>query len=77
VSRYDPMFLDLSVDTITVVVRSGGRSYTEVEALGAAWDFADGPQSLESGAMTAVRTICRRICLQAEDEVNGLGLGPK
>jgi hypothetical protein len=69
--------MDLSVDTITVVVRSGGRLFTEVEVLGGAWDFADGPQSLESGAMTAVRTICQRICGRAEDEVNDFGLGPK
>lgn len=61
---YEPIFPDVSADTVTVVVRTRGRLYTGSAVLGEAWDVAVGPQSLESGAMSAVREICQRICCQ-------------
>ena len=65
---YEPMFLDASRDTVTVIINTGGRVYSGNALLGEAWEASQGPMSLESGALSALREVCRRICREAGGE---------
>lgn len=62
--RCDEQFKDfLSVldNSIQVILTHRGIHYIARVPLGDAFDLADGPMSLESGCMSAVREICQAI----------------
>jgi hypothetical protein len=48
-------------ETISVTINHKGVSLTERLPLPEAFVKAEGPQSMESGCMSAVREICQRI----------------
>ena len=63
ISEYSPQHPDLSVldNSIQVILTHRGIHYIARVPLGDAFDLADGPMSLESGCMSAVREICQAI----------------
>lgn len=64
---YESQVLPVPENSLQVIIKQGNKLYSSSQPLGEVFAKSDGPQSLESGCMFAVREICQQIWQEIQE----------